>query len=190
MMGHASLVSPAVSGSRPARASRWALLAAALLAAALLISCQQAPDFGPYLRQASELIEGNTPRLDRLTRRLPELRARAAALADQGKRQGQAAQTATQAAIDQLLAATQRDAEMLRQLIENVPAKIGSAMKTGKAAEVQRTLALTRADIERRLTALRSSLDETSSEVMRAEAEAGDPRQRLPTPTAPTAPAP
>lgn len=125
--------------------------------------CRKPPDFEPYRREAAAFSEEAAPRHERLAGRLPALAKRAEGLA------GHAAVYPEGTTIQDQVARNRQSAAFLGAAIEGLPAKIESAIKTGKPDEVERTLALSRAEIDTAISALRTALDATASDLARLE---------------------
>lgn len=125
--------------------------------------CRKPPDFEPYRREAVAFTDEAAPRYARIQARLPALTQRAEGLA------GHAAVYPEGSTIQDQVARNRQSAAFLNAAIEGLPAKIESAIKTGKPDEVERTLALARNEIDMSLSALRTALDATASDLARLE---------------------
>lgn len=152
---------------------RWRLIAAATLA--LASGCSKVADFSTYREQASELVSHNAPAFERLTRRLNALRQRAADL-------GEGAPGVAEAR--ELVARSELAANALRDAIAGLPNKIGSAIKTGKPQQVEKTLGVATAELERGLIALRADLDTAAAELAVVESNVRTIVIPLPAPVA------
>lgn len=123
--------------------------------------CGSSVDLSAYREQASELVERFGPELEELSGRVPALIRRA----------GQLPSTAPgMAELQAQLAENRAEVTALENAIRGLPGKIGSAIKTGKAQAVERTLAAARRELGAALVVLRTELDATASEVARVEA--------------------
>lgn len=147
-----------------------------------LAGCNTVPDFSTYRGQASELVTRNAPAFARLTKRLDTLRQRAADLGDGMPGTAEARE---------LVARAELAANALRDAIAGLPNKIGSAMKTRKSQQVEKTLVVAKAELERGMIALRADLDAAAAELALVESNTITINIPLPLPTpAPPAPAP
>ncbi len=143
--------------------------------------CRKPPDFEPYRREAVAFSEEAAPRYARLQVRLPAIVKRAEALA------GHAAVYPEGSTIQEQVARNRQSAVFLSAAIEGLPAKIESAIKTGKPDEVERTLAIARNEIDTALSSLRTTLDATASDLSRLERLAASGELPSPSPSRDTA---
>jgi len=141
------------------------LAVAVVLASA---GCRKVADFSTYREQAAELVSRNAPAFDQLTRRLTGLRQRAAALGE----------VPGAAEARELVARSELAASGLRDSIGGLASKVGSAIKTAKPEQVEKTLAAATTELRRGLTALRADLDAAAAELALVESRVVAPRAR------------
>jgi hypothetical protein len=149
---------------------RGSLMLASALALALASAsgCREVADFSTYRDQAAELVSHHAPAFDQLTRRLAELRQRAASLPE----------VPGAAEARELVARSELAADGLRDSLAGLASKVGSAIKTARPERVEKTLAVATSELRRGLTALRADLDAAAAELALVESRGLAPRAR------------
>jgi outer membrane protein OmpA-like peptidoglycan-associated protein len=156
--------------------SRFARLACLVLVAVAVVSCKKALDFTKYSEQAAALAQKYAPQLQELSGKLPDLLKRAGDIPDA---------VPGAAALKGLLAKNQDAATQLQGLITGLTDKVGSAVKTGKPEEVQKTIDTETAKIDSGITALKTDMDAATADLAKVEEAAkAAPAAAAPAPAA------